>query len=162
MGEFLARLIKPVLLVLISGIVLVGCASVQESSSADRHKIYQTFIADQQLAPVEKITSFRFSGWKSLDDKYLIITSNYKKDYLVELNSSCVGLRHATTIKVNRFSDMSLSRLGDTISVIGGSAFPCHIKGIYPLTREQSRDLWDTVKGSGEVVIEKSVEAGKG
>ncbi len=133
---------KVILSTLVMGLML-GCSSTQSLSKAEKNMAYDKFVGEQSIASIDKITSFKFTGWKSLTDDYLIVTALRKKDYLLELNGGCAGLRFSNAIKLNQASSSSLDKFGDSISAVGESALAtnCYIKSIHPLTQEQSQHI---------------------
>lgn len=121
---------------------LLGCASTATMSSKDRNALYAQYVAGENLSSKDKITSFKYDGWKSLSDNYLIITTIQKDDYLIETKGKCVNLNDSIGIKLNRSSNSSLDKFGDTITPITSSSEEyittnCNIKSIFPVSDDQ-------------------------
>jgi hypothetical protein len=111
-------------------------------SLKEKDAAYADYIIDEGLISEDRITGFTFRGWQALSDNYLVINTSRNKDYLIQTQGRCSNLNNALTIRLDRTSSMSLSRLGDSISTMDG-IIPekCFIKAIYPLTESQADDL---------------------
>ncbi|MBE0365476.1 hypothetical protein PULV_b0053 [Pseudoalteromonas ulvae UL12] len=132
---------KNLLTVTLISVSLLGCASTTMSSK-ERNTSYAQYVKGENLSSKDKITSFKYDGWKSLSDNYLIITTIQKDDYLIETKGKCVNLNDSISIKLNRSSNSSLDKFGDTITPISSSTEDyittnCHIKSIYPISDKQ-------------------------
>jgi hypothetical protein len=122
-------------------ITSAASATANTLTLAEKNKSYAEFVQAEKLSDIDNIRSFRYTGWKALSDDYAVITNTKKEDYLIEFKSRCLGLSKAKAIKLNRFSDSSLSSQYDTVSVIGPAAETCRIEAIYPISAEQSLTL---------------------
>jgi len=136
---------KNILTITLISVVLLGCTSTGMSLK-QKNNAYAKYVLDESLLSKDKVTGFKFSGWKYLSDDYLIITAVYKKDYLIETKGRCFNLNDAYGIKLNRFSNMSIYKIGDSISSVGVSAASeitgkCFIKSIYPIAPDQTEYL---------------------
>ena len=136
---------KSLLTITLSSILLLGCTSTSMSLK-EKNNAYSKYVLNENLTNEDKVEGFKFSGWKSLSDNYLIITANYKKDYLIETKGRCNNLNDSLGIKLNRSSNWAIYKLGDSISPVGISPASeitdkCFIKSIYPITRLQSEHL---------------------
>ena len=132
---------KTIIFSVLMATLVTGCTSITSTSLATKDKAYAKFVSDENLAIKDKINGFKFNGWKPLSDNYLIITAVHNKDYLVETKGRCIDLNKAHGIKLNRFSDLSVDALADSISPIGASSETCLIKSIYPISGTQSDQL---------------------
>lgn len=123
--------------------LLMGCSSTQTLSKTEKNLAYGEFLGEQNISSLSKITSFKFTGWKSLTDDYVIMTAMRNKDYLVQFKSACVGLRFTNAIKLNQSNRSTFDKHGDSISAVGDSALSsnCYIESIHPLTEEQSKQI---------------------
>ncbi|KXI30342.1 DUF6491 family protein [Paraglaciecola hydrolytica] len=122
-------------------ITSAASATAHTLTLAEKNKSYAEFVQAEKLSDIDNIRSFRYTGWKALSDDYLVITNTKKEDYLIEFKSRCLGLSKAKAVKLNRFSDSSLSSQYDTVSVVGPAAETCRIESIYPISAEQSLTL---------------------
>ncbi len=102
--------------------------------------IYEKYVTEKKLASVKKITTFRFHSWSSLNQEFLIISASFNKPYLIQLKSRCFNLNFAHNIKVNH-QRSTLNAKFDSITVPDHPQIPCHIESIYPLTREQAKEI---------------------
>ena len=133
---------KNLLAITLTSILLLGCTSTSMSLK-EKNNIYSKYVLDENLSNKDKVEGFKFSGWKSLSDNYLIITAFHKKDYLIETKGRCINLNDSHGIKLNRSSNWAIYKLGDSISPVGVSPASeitdkCFIKSIYPITTGQS------------------------
>jgi len=132
------------LLPIITVLFMLGCTA-SDKSSTPKKSIYQNYIETNKLESLDKISSFRFHGWRSLDNKTLIISTRINKPYLVQLKNYCSELRFAHTILVNS-SGSTLTTKFDSIQVLN-SGTPkhhrekCYIKNLYKLTKEQADEI---------------------
>ncbi len=124
-----------ILLLVISGCSTTGM-SAQEKTAA-----YLNFIEAEQLESIDKIRSFRFSGWQSLNNRFLIITTSPRRKYLIGVSSHCSDLKFSQAIILNQSISTSLSTRFDSISMLDTPQLKCFIKKIYPITKEQSKAL---------------------
>jgi hypothetical protein len=134
---------KNILTITLISAVLLGCTSTTTMSLKDKDNAYANYIADENLLSKDKVKGFKFSGWKSLSDNYLIITALHKKDYLIVTKGTCFDLNNSQGIKLNRSSNWAIYKLGDSISPVGLSSASeatdkCFIKSIYPVTNVQT------------------------
>ncbi len=130
---------KQLLTVLLATFLVFGCAS--KMSMADRNAAYADFVSSSNLKDVSRITSFNFTGWSSLTDEYMILTTNFRKDYLLKMQGGCVGLSFAQVIRLHQFSDSTFDKLGDTISFKNSIPMKCRVNAMYPLTKDQSKAI---------------------
>ncbi|MCP3701089.1 MAG: hypothetical protein GY920_21730 [Aliivibrio sp.] len=136
---------KSLLTITLSSILLLGCTSTSMSLK-EKNNAYSKYVLNENLTNEDKVEGFKFSGWKSLSDNYLIIKANYKKDYLIETKGRCNNLNDSHGIKLNRSPNFAIYKLGDSISLAGihpntDITDKCFIKSIYPITRLQSEHL---------------------
>ena len=125
--------------VVLATFLVFGCAS--KMSMTDKNTAYENFVSSNNLQDVNKITSFHFTGWSSLSDDYLILTTNFRKDYLLKMQGGCVGLNFAQRIRLNQFSDSTFDKLGDSISFKDSVPMRCRVAAIYPITQDQSKAI---------------------
>lgn len=129
------KLITAVLLTFI----LFGCAS-SPNGSQTKPNVYKTYIEENELKKSTRITAFRFHGWSSLDRNFLIISTTYKKPYLIELRAPCYDLPFAHSISVEN-EGASLDAGFDSIKIPDSVGGECRINAIYPLTPEQADEV---------------------
>lgn len=122
-------------------ILLISCSSRPLLSNQQWQAEVAAKVSQWQLETVDSITAFSLSSWSSLGEKYLILKTNPFTPYLIELNARCPGLSFANAILTNQFSSTSLSAKFDSIAIPGDAGLSCQISKIYPLTREQDKEL---------------------
>ncbi|MGV6851495.1 MAG: DUF6491 family protein [bacterium] len=125
---------------LLSVFLLMSCAANKQNESAQK-QVYENYIRQHELKEIDTIQAFYYSGWSSLDDSHLIVTTRLNKSYLLSLNTFCDGLDFAATIKVNQSNSSRLSSRFDSISVPGNINPRCTIDRIYELSKEQRKEL---------------------
>ena len=121
--------------------LMLGCSSTEKMSSNDKELAYINYITSESLTAKKRVNSFKLSSWKSLTDKYLVITS-LKDEYLVEV-SPCLHLENSMAIKLQLFSPLVLTT-SDNLFVVDtpdDSNYKCQIRSIYPISKEQSNLL---------------------
>jgi len=106
----------------------------------ERKIAYEAFIEENELISIKRIKSFDFYGWSVLGDQHLIMSSRFKKSYLITLQRNCFDLSFAQTIVIHR-NGSSLSAKFDAISVMEPLSVKCFIKSIHPLTKEQAKSI---------------------
>ncbi|WMS89082.1 DUF6491 family protein [Pleionea litopenaei] len=133
------RSVKGALFIVLS-FYLAACAGKPSRVTSEVNEKYKTFVAKQSYEPVDRITSFRFYSWSYLSEDYIILSTTMSKPHLIEFKTPCYDLRFSHKIKVNN-TGSSLNANFDSIKILD-SAFPsCYIKAIYPLTKEQAKEL---------------------
>ncbi|WP_299268505.1 DUF6491 family protein [uncultured Psychrosphaera sp.] len=132
---------KHILAITLGLVVLSGCSSTTTMSLNEKNNAYSKFVMDESLSSEDKVDGFKFSGWTSLSDNYLIITAKHNKDYLVETNGRCIDLNKSADIKLNRSSNLAIYKSIDSISTSNQMTGECFIKSIYPITTVQTDDL---------------------
>jgi len=145
--------LKPliVLVFLSIGFLLVSCASTSTMTNDERTKAYIDYIVSEKLESMDRITSFRFDGFSSLSDEYLIISTGVKRSYLITLGNFCVNLRFSNSIRIHN-SGSSLQTKFDSISVPQdmGIGTKCFIKEIHKLSVEQKKEILKIGKKTDE------------
>jgi len=117
---------------------MAGCSSTEKMTSQDKELAYSKYITSEDLASEKRVNSFNLKSWKSLTDKYLIITT-IKDQFLVEV-SPCLHLERAMDIKLSLFSPLTLTTT-DSLFVVDtpdSSNYKCNIRTIYSISKEQS------------------------
>lgn len=124
---------------LLLALLLAGCASSpgdraqRERARADY--LYQTLTGMGLVRgeSVDRVPSFRISGWDDIDDRTLVLTAGVRDRYLVELMATCPGLSTRTGIGLS--SSTGSLTVSDSILVlgIGGSPQRCPIRAIWEL-----------------------------
>lgn len=130
------------LIVVLSLMVISACSSNGTAILKEKNQAFIDYVSVNGINSVDKINSFRFHGWNSLTDDFLIISTSPQRRYLIELSGFCSDIRWAHTIKINRSTSSTLHARFDSISSMQSPQVNCMIKTIYPLTREQ----YDEVK----------------
>lgn len=130
--------------ILINALILTGCSNL-DTNKPKKTTIYQNYVTEKKLEPLDRITSFSFQGWRSLDNYHFILNTSPTRHYLIQLNSYCADLRFATSIIINNDGN-SLHSKFDSIHVAEGlstkrSGIKCIIKSIYKITKKQSNEI---------------------
>lgn len=126
--------------------VLAGCAATTQHNASNQAAVVYDYVTSHQLQSLEKITAFKFQGWRSLDNKHLIISTSHKRPYLIALQNRCNELRHARGIAINANGTNTLHAGFDSITVPQFPQRKCFIKSIYRLTKEQADEVTQLAK----------------
>jgi len=118
-----------------------GCSTTSTMSSAEKNDAYLDYVKTEKLVHLDKIRSFKFMGWQSLSNDFLIVSTSPKKKYLIEVNGFCPELNFAQAIIINQSSNSLLSTRFDSISVAKSPRQKCFIKSMYKVTKAQSKAL---------------------
>jgi hypothetical protein len=121
--------------------LLAGCSTNQSLSYQERDQAYGEYIESQELLSQDEIRTFKFNGWQSLSNNYLIISTSVSKKYLIEVSGFCSNLYHAQAIAVNQGMSSSLVTRFDSISVPDSLGNKCFIKSIYKVTKAQAKEI---------------------
>jgi len=133
-----------------------ACTSNQSFSHKERDEAYTAYIEKNELLSQDKIRTFKFNGWQTLSNNYLIISTSPRKRYLIEISGFCSNLYHAQTIAINQGMSSMLSVRFDSISVPELPAVKCFIKSIHKITKEQVKEISAIGKIAKEKAEEKS------
>ncbi len=132
---------KSILSIFLLSTLLFGCSSTGGMSAEEKNEAYRQYVSEKNIENVDKITSFRFHGWQSLTNDFLIISSTPRKKYLLEMSGYCVDLKFAHALIINRSTGSTLHAKFDSISTLENREMNCRIKSIYPITKEQSKEI---------------------
>ncbi len=132
---------------------LAGCAS-HRLTNDERESLYQNYLAEIKAEALDRITAFRFYGWRELGNRHLIISTSYKRNYFITLRGTCIELQYSNTIGINR-SDSSLNAKFDSIFVPSFPEQRCYIKSIHKISREQA----DRIDELEEELVAKKIKA---
>jgi len=136
---------------LILGLLVLTLTACKENT---RKRIdYAAFVDAQELVAQPRVTQFRFQGWQPLNERFLILRSNQRQSYLIELNTFCSELPFAQAIVVDQSTSLSLVAKFDAIKVPGQIAQRCAIKHIYELDKVQRQALVN-LKSQPEKMLE--------
>lgn len=141
---------------LIALFILAGCATTNMSRT-ERTEAYNNYIVEKELEGLDRITTFRFDGWASLGDEHLIVSTGFKRNYLLTLKSNCYDLYHANRIVINQNGSVLQTKF-DSVSVPGKFEIPCFIKSIHKITRDQKKELLAIGKTKEKPVAEEVEE----
>ena len=119
---------------------IISCAGSPTQSSPAK-SLYEDYIAGQNLEALPRINAFKFRGWRSLDNRHLIINTSPKKPYLITLQSACTELNYSHGIAINHSGTNILYTGSDSITVPGSPEQKCFIKAIYALTDQQADEI---------------------
>jgi len=137
---------KYIIAMIASAVLLGGCATNTGLSNKEKDVVYGEYIQEQKLESLKKIHTFRFHGWQSLTNDYLILSTSPKKKYLVEVKGYCPDLSFAQGILINQAMSSTLTTKFDSISVlgsnsVGGYNIKCYIKSIHKVSKEQAKEI---------------------
>jgi len=129
---------------ILSLLFLSSCSNL-EKVTEKKIPIYDNYIAENKLEAIDKITPFRYHGWRSLDYEHLIISTALSRPYLIKLGAYCSELRFANTIAIHntgsilqtKFDSIQVAKLDSTRAHLE----KCYIKSIYEITREQADEI---------------------
>jgi hypothetical protein len=126
-------------IVLLFSLVLIACSNTQGLTTAELNQAYRDYIAEQSLESKDRVSSFKFRGWQTLTNDFLILSSSPQKKYLVEVNGFCDELRYAQALILNRSIASSLQTRFDSIATPKMPNLKCFIKAIYPIDKQQAK-----------------------
>lgn len=142
--------------ILFTSVLLSACAHNGAANLQAKNLAYKDYIATNNIENVDKISSFKFRGWNSLTDEFLIISSSPKRQYLIEMSGYCSDIRWTHTLLINRATNSTLHAKFDSLSSIESPQVNCRINTIYPLTQEQVKDIKAIEQSSNEGEAEPS------
>jgi hypothetical protein len=137
---------------------LIACTNTQGLTSEQLNQAYRAYIIDQPLENKNKVNSFRFYGWQTLTNDFIILSSSPQKKYLVEVNGFCDELKFAQALILNRSLAMSLQTRFDSIATPRMPNLKCFIKAIYPIDKTQAKQISDINNTTTEPTEENTVE----
>ncbi len=120
---------------------LMACTTTDTLSRDEKNVAYESYIASNKLESVKHIRTFNMRNWQSLTNDYLVLSTSFKKHYLIRTKGQCYDLEHAQTLLTHQSTSGRLSINFDSISVPTFPEFKCHIKSIYPIDKAQSNAL---------------------
>lgn len=118
-----------------------ACASNNNAIEKAKNAAFKDYVTSQNIEPVNRVSRFRFQGWSSLTNDFLILSSTHKRKFLIELTGYCSDIRWAHAIILNRLNTATLNARSDSISTVEAPNIHCRIQTIYPLTLEQLADI---------------------
>lgn len=124
--------------ILLATFFIVGC-SKNQLTDEQRDQAYRQFIADNNLENIKSINTFRYHGWQSLTQEFLILSTSIKRKYLIELSGLCHDITYAQSLYINQIDANNLSARFDSFSTTDNRMERCVIKTIYPITTEQAK-----------------------
>ena len=119
---------------------LGACVSTGENDSK-RFRVYDDYITSHNLISLDKIRTFKFQDWKSLDNKHLILSSSRHKQYLITLVNYCSDLEFTPRIALKQANSHSLSTSFDAVIVPNQAMQECRIKSIHELEKDQEKEV---------------------
>lgn len=132
---------KGMISLLVTIFVLAGCANAPYMSRAEKNVAYEEFIASNELLPLKSIRSFRYHGWQSLTNDYLIISTSQRNKYLVKVKGYCPDLTFAHAILINQSMSSVLTTRFDSISLIDSPQLKCFIKSMHKISKQQEKEI---------------------
>lgn len=137
---------KQLIVLTIALAFVTGCATVPESEAKDTTQLIDTFIEEQELSNVDRVSSFRFGGWAVLDSSYLILQKKVNQYLLIKLSSRCSELKFANVLGLDRQDNNSLYRRFDSVYAVGDVKRKCFIDSIYEISKQQRKEIIDRIK----------------
>lgn len=147
------------LLISTLALTLLGCASTDTLTRQEKNAAYQGYIATHQLSGVKEIKTFQMRNWYSLTDSYLIVSVAFNKNYLLALKNKCFDLEYAQTLITHLSISNRFSTNFDAIAVPTAPRIKCYVDSIYPITKEQLKEIKAIGKAVGEEKLAKPAEA---
>lgn len=120
--------------------VLLSACMNNPRSRQEEAALYDNYVKQNKLEELKRVTSFNYSGWQSLDNEHLIISSGANKRYYITLKTNCIDLRYAIKIGVHH-TGHTLDARFDYIVPANFPRQKCFIKSIHQVTREQANEL---------------------
>ena len=120
---------------------MTACSSNNAAIQKAKNTAFKDYVTSQNIESVTRVSRFRFQGWSSLTNEFLILSSSHKRKFLIELAGYCPDIRWAHAIILNRLNTATLNARSDSISTMEAPQISCRIKTIYPLTLEQLADI---------------------
>ena len=134
-------------------ILLSGCAT-SGMSRLEREQAYDDFIVSEKLEELNRITTFRFTGWNDLSDRHLILHVGVNRYYLVTLRNYCFDLDNSISIRFNNTGATLRSKF-DSITVPSDPHMRCFIETIHEISKEQRNTLLTLHKEDADEAIDK-------
>ncbi|GAB3020674.1 DUF6491 family protein [Bowmanella dokdonensis] len=131
---------KLILPAMAAWLLLTGCAG-NKPTYAEHAALVDSYIQTNQLESKSRITTFQLDSWHDLGEQHLILRTSPFKPYLVKLKARCPNLTFAHTLGTDQSMDNSLSANFDAVFVPDYPHLKCHIESIYPISREQAKEL---------------------
>ena len=149
---------KRLMLGLIAGLVLAGCASTPNQSDAEKLALYQSHAGE----PVSGFQYFgSINGWTPLGDNALVVWTRPSQAYLLELFGPCMDLDYAMAISLSNQMSRVSARF-DNVYVHGGGSstmrMPCRIETIRPLDVKALRQTQKELREAK--VVEREAASG--
>jgi len=124
---------------LVAVLSLAACSS--HLSRVEWKTQVEAKIAEWQLQPVEKVTTFRLDSWASLGEWHLMVRTSPSKAFLLALDSRCPDLTYSHSLLLKQQISSSLMARFDAVATVDTPVPQCRIERIYPLTKEQDKAL---------------------
>lgn len=132
---------KTIIVILSILILLVGCSSTNNMSRKEKSAAYADYIKNHNLESINSIRTFRFDGWHSLSNDYLLISTSFKNRYLIEIQGYCPDIPFAFALVLDQQMSSTLSTRTDSIAAAASPRDSCIIKTIHQVTKEQAKEL---------------------
>ena len=101
-----------------------------------------TYLAENVISSVDKLSLFSIDSWTPLDNKHLILWTSPQRPFLLSLQRHCQDLRFAEAISLTNNTSTLHARF-DAVIVQDGffSKMPCYIEEIHPLNKAQALEV---------------------
>ncbi len=126
---------------LLAILLLGGCATGPQMSISEKNMAYEDYIKSNELVSLKKIRSFRYQGWQSLTNDYLIISTSQRNKYLIKIKGYCPDLSFSQAILINQSMSSILTTNFDSISMLRTPQLKCYIKTIHQVSKEQLKEI---------------------
>lgn len=141
----LKSLSPPATLLFLLSVFLLSSCMTSPQNQQEKVSRFEQYATDNKLESIDKIRSFRFSAWRELDRKHLIISTSVRKPYFITLKGNCLNLQFTNTIGIDNLGS-SLTAGFDSIFVLEFPQLKCRIQSIHRLTKQQADDMTDLRK----------------
>lgn len=133
-------------LVIVTAILIVSGCSSTRLPEKQREQVVEEFIKAESLTSERSISAFDLYSWSIVTDQYIILQSTPSRHFLVRLFNRCSELDYASAIVVDRRMSGMLTAGSDSVYTTQTPNFKCFINDIYPLTKEQHKQLRESLK----------------
>ncbi len=133
-------------------IILILILSLSSCAKNKHSRVnFEEFITQNELKKLDSARHFRFQGWQSLSERYLVLRSSQQRSFLIKLISSCVDLPFADNILLKQDMNNRLQAKFDSVIVPGEFRQTCRIDVIYELDKSQRQALLDFANQKEEI-----------
>jgi len=132
---------KKIGILIASVLIISACTSTDTLSRKEKDVAYQTYVTDNKLGSVKHISTFSMRNWQSLTNKFLLLSTSHKRQFLLQTKGQCFDLEYAQSLIMHQAVPSRLSINFDAIAIASYPKSKCYIKHIYPITKPQAKAL---------------------